>query len=284
VATYPRLTGRSARLAATAGLMTAMFAAAGMAGCGGHVVVPGLDTSADPQAIQGAPLYPGAGTSGADQALPGASMSCYYTENDADTPAAALEYGLEILDEGEALHARLTFTPEFVDNTYGTGAIGWTKHDFGALTKSDHAELYFAERKGGVVLHFKLDYLSAGSPAVSGYGALGLGGDGELIEGDPSKILDVSSSLDRNLNERGHASFTVDSPPTDASYTPSVQAPDWDYRVVYEVWVDHRAFGPAGFGSAGLRFVHASPSKLGQNTFTVTRQPCPADWATVAPP
>ena len=48
----------------------------------------------------------------------------------------------------------------------------------------------------------------------------------------------------------------------DAAYTPNADATDWDYRVSYEIWVSSEAFAEAGFGSALIENVHASPSKL----------------------
>jgi hypothetical protein len=47
---------------------------------------------------------------------------------------------------------------------------------------------------------------------------------------------------------------------------------------VYELWVDAEAFGDSGFGEASIESVHASPSKLGENTVPVTPEPCPPEW------
>ena len=66
-----------------------------------------------------------------------------------------------------------------------------------------------------------------------------------------------------------------DSPATDASFSANGAAPEWDFRVIYEVWVSQDAFGSAGFGSALIESVHASPSKTGDNTETVAPAPCP---------
>ena len=57
----------------------------------------------------------------------------------------------------------------------------------------------------------------------------------------------------------------------------TADATDWDYRVSYEIWVSPEAFGAAGFGSALIENVHASPSKLTDNTVDVTPAPCPVD-------
>ncbi|HWO14785.1 MAG TPA: hypothetical protein VNN80_35020, partial [Polyangiaceae bacterium] len=70
---------------------------------------------------------------------------------------------------------------------------------------------------------------------------------------------------------------TENSPTTDALYTPDPSATDWDFRVAYEIWVSAEAFGAAGFGSALIENVHASPSKLSSNTVDVKPAPCPSD-------
>jgi hypothetical protein len=97
--------------------------------------------------------------------------------------------------------------------------------------------------------------------------------------GDPSAILAWTTSIDQNLNDRGYCDYLTDSPATDASCTPNAAAPDWDFRVVYELWVARSAFDPEGFGSAYMSFVHASPSKASTNTVNVVpgECPCPPD-------
>jgi hypothetical protein len=92
-------------------------------------------------------------------------------------------------------------------------------------------------------------------------------------------VLGVATSLDRNLDGCGYC-YTEDSPATDAAYTPNPATPNWDYRVVYEVWLSLDAFGSAGFGQAYIQNVHASPSKLDTNTVEVTASPCPPGWDT----
>jgi hypothetical protein len=141
---------------------------------------------------------------------------------------------------------------------------------------SDHAEIQLLAGNGDIVLHFKLDYLSESPAAASGYASLGVsGGEGKLFVGDPTWILGSSTSMDRNLNACGLGGFVADSPGTDVTYGANPSAPDWDYRVIYEVWVSMQAFGSAGFGSALIESVHASPSKSGENTETVLPAPCP---------
>jgi hypothetical protein len=112
------------------------------------------------------------------------------------------------------------------------------------------------------------------------------GGDGAMETGDAAWIVEWNTSISRNLNERGYASYTVDSPATDANYTPNPQAPEWDFRVVYEAWVDVAAFGNSGFGGATIEYVHASPAKGGDDTLYVKPGdcPCPPDDPKCTPP
>jgi hypothetical protein len=94
----------------------------------------------------------------------------------------------------------------------------------------------------------------------------------------PAAVVAVSTSLDRNLNTCGYEDFLVDSPATDAAYSANPAAPNWDYRVVYDVWVEREVFATPGFGRASVEFVHASPSKAGKNTIEVTPRDCPPGW------
>ncbi|MEY4577952.1 MAG: hypothetical protein RL701_2655, partial [Pseudomonadota bacterium] len=156
------------------------------------------------------------------------------------------------------------------------GKPGKRGHTWMDLVGSDHAELLVKNAAGDVVSHFKLDYISQDPTAPSGYSSAGvLGGDGKMLEGAASDIVDWRTSIERNLNERGYGSYTVDSPATDSDYTPNSATPGWDYRVVYEAWIDNAAFGASGFGTALIENVHASPSKASSDTITVTPGPCP---------
>jgi hypothetical protein len=180
------------------------------------------------------------------------------------------------------VHIRVTFDPAFVDNTFGTGSIGWPArrgHSFDPdLVKSDHTELKLLDGNGDVAMHFKVDYVSVDSSKPCGYGTLGVtGGDGAMFVGDPSDILAVTTSLDRNLNGCGYC-LTEDSPLTNEGYAPNASAPNWDFRMVYEIWIDADAFGSAGFGEGLIEFVHASPAKASNDTVEVESQPCPPDW------
>ena len=155
----------------------------------------------------------------------------------------------------------------------GPGKAGHTWKD---LVGSDHAELSATDTTGKTIIRFKLDYISASSAVPSGYKTLGAsGGDGKMISGNVKDLVKFMTSIDRNLNERGYVDYFVDSPATDENYTPNPAAPNWDYRVVYEAWIDIKAFGDAGFGDASIEFVHASPSKGDNDTLKVKRDKCP---------
>lgn len=213
-------------------------------------------------------------------------LSCFYSEKDLKTPAATIERVVELAEDDVVVHIRLTFDPDFVDNSFGDQSIGWHAskkgmHKFKDLVGSDHAEFMLTDAKGERVLHFKVDYISEDPEQDSGYRSLGVeGGNGKMIVGDASSIVAAITSLDRNLNACGFSEYTQDSPSTDETYSPNPETPEWDYRVVYEVWVDIDAFGNAGFGDASIEFVHASPSKLGKNTVEVKKKPCPPDITT----
>jgi hypothetical protein len=158
----------------------------------------------------------------------------------------------------------------------GPGGKGGKGHSFRDLVGSDHAEFIVTNDDGEIVSQFKLDYISENASAPSGYASLGaLGGDGRMIFGDSNDIVDWHTSIERNLNERGYGDYVIDSPETDLDYTPNVETPNWDYRVVYEVWIDNAAFGTSGFGGALIEHVHASPSKAPSDTIIVIPGDCP---------
>ncbi len=262
-------------------------------GSAGHAIAAGVDTvSCD-----------GLGTppAGVNGPAPGAQAEavCFYADDPA-VPAAMVEWIVETAADSEVVHVRLTFNPNFVDNTYGANAIGWGEaamnmpggpmmppkppkkgkgHTFKDLVGSDHAEFKLFDAQDALRLHFKLDYLSESAGTPSGYATLGVtGGDGKMIVGDANDVVAASTSLDRNLNACMIAGYLEDSPETDGDYTANPGAPNWDYRVVYDVWVKHARFGAAGFGRALVDFVHASPSKTGEHTVEVTPDECPPTW------
>jgi len=245
------------------------------------------------------PNFPGAGTSGDDAPLtngelcdyvaldgtptPNEITKCFFGNGD-PVPAATLEQVLECVDGADSVHIRLTFNPGFVDNTYGEGSIGWSPkrgHTWRDLWKSDHAEILLTDASGHTVFQFKLDYVTADPSAPSGWASLGVsGGEGDVILGDAAWLLDWNTSIARNLNERGYGEYLVDSPATDADYTPNPETPEWDYRVVYEAWIDLSAFGDAGFGGAKIEHVHASPAKTPSDTIEVEEGECPPELCT----
>src|SRR5258707_558382 len=72
-----------------------------------------------------------------------------------------------------------------------------------------------------------------------------------------------------------HATDPV-GPATERKYPPNPAAPNWDYRVVYEAWINSAAFsGPA---RAFVDHVHASPSKLSSDTLYISPGRCPTEW------
>ena len=215
---------------------------------------------------------------------------CFYgpitttTTTTPSTPAATIEYLHETAGGKEYYRFRITFDPAFVDNTYGVNAIGWVQkgHTFKDLVGSDHAELSLFDGTSTMVSMFDIDYITANAASACAYGALGVsGGEGKMLVGNAAHVLASTTSLDRNLNGCGNCKSaacggdcTIDSPATDAKYTPNTGTPNWDYRVVYEVWMDAAVFAGKGFGGASISFVHASPSKASSNTVTVTPKPC----------
>ncbi len=212
------------------------------------------------------------------------------TPND---PAAVIEQVVERAGGKSYVHIRVTLDPGFTDTTYGEGSCcGWPVrrgHTFTDLIKSDHTELRLTNTTGDTVMNFKIDLASADPAKACKYGTLGvLGGDGAVVTGDASAILAVSTSLDRNLNGCGYCKSaacassgdcTIDSPTTDTMYTPNPLTPNWDYRVVYETWIDLNAFGSSGFGQAYITYTHSSPGKQ-VDTINVEPSPCPPEWDT----
>ncbi len=144
---------------------------------------------------------------------------------------------------------RVTFSNNFVDNTYGTNAVGWPSgHTFNNLVGSDNLLLALYNTAGTKAMEFNLDYISADSSAPSGYKTLGVtGGEGKMQLGNASDVVGAMTSLDQNLNAFGYV-LTTNSPATDANYTPNPNYPNWIYPVWYEVTVRLSPFGAGGFG------------------------------------
>ncbi len=167
---------------------------------------------------------------------------------------------------------RTTLAKTFVDNTYGSNTIGWPggggsgNHKFNHLVTSDALQLSLYNGNNSKVLEFQMDYFSENSSKPSGYGTTGVtSNDGSMIVGSASNILSVKTSLDENFNTYGYK-LTSNSPATDANYTPNASYRNWIYDVWYEVTVKLSAFGSAGFKTANIPYLHASPSKTGNDT------------------
>jgi hypothetical protein len=221
---------------------------------------------------------------------------CFSGEGDPtpEDPSVVIEQVIERSGDREYVHARVTFDPFFTDNTYGEGSCcGWPErrgHRFGDLTGSDHTELLLTDAAGNVAMNFKIDLITTNASSPCGFGTLGVtGGDGSMLAGGVEHVLAVATSADRNLNGCGYCESpacgpsgdcTVDSPATDASFAPAEETPSWDYRQVYEVWIDTAAFGDAGFGQAFVTYTHSSPAKASQDTVIVEPKPCPPTWDT----
>jgi len=177
---------------------------------------------------------------------------------------------------------RVTYIQDFGinDNTYGTGAIGWSSgHTFSNLTGSDKLEFRFLDKNGVVVLDFYIDYISASTQFPSGYGSLCTsGGDGFMVAGNVTNIVSCTTSLTDNLNRPANlpnkAALIVNSPTSLVGgnvVVDPVKAPGgWDYINRYSAVIKASTFGTAGFGSVMVPDQHNSPSKLGVNQISTT--------------
>lgn len=198
---------------------------------------------------------------------------CYTS---ATNPAAVSAWqGWRINWDG-TITIRTTFPTTFVDNTYGTNAIGWVSrgHTFRDLVGSDNLQLALYDAANIKMMEFKLDYITASATAPSGYTTLGVrGGEGGMILGSADDVVSVRTSIDENLNTSNYV-LTTNSPSTDINYSPNSDHPLWIYEVWYEVTVKPSAFGTAGFGIPAIASIHASPSKTGNNTEPVVAVPC----------
>lgn len=179
----------------------------------------------------------------------------------------------------DVVDIEVTFNPHFVDNTFGTGSIGWPHkrgHTFKDLLGSDHVELAVVNNDGDTVFYGKLDLIDNSENAVSGYACLGpLGGDGEIKIGDTSSIISFGGSLDDNLNYYGYSDMIVNSPQTDSTYKANPDYPNWQYYVQYRLTLDKDAFGSSGYGEVHMTSVHASPAKEDKETIMVEDGPPP---------
>ena len=177
---------------------------------------------------------------------------------------------------------RTSFSKAFIDNTYGTNAIGWPSpaQTFSNLVNGDNLRLGLYDANGALKMDFALDYFSASNTVASGYKSLGTGGDGHLYTGTLSDIISYKTSMDSNFNDNNYI-LTANSPSTNSSYTPNATYPKWNYDVWYQVTVKQSAFGAAGFGYPAIPDIHANPSKSGAADVAMTQVDCPAGTVTV---
>ena len=211
----------------------------------------------------------------------GLEAHCFYGETHlGPVPLSRIVHAFTATEIDEHLDVAISFNRDFVDLSYGAHAVGWEtskkgRHSFKDLVGSDHTELALFDSSGNLAFQAKLDLLTDSSVATSGYASLGVtGGDGKLITGSEGDVLGFGSSLHDNFNERGYV-LLEDSPATTPAYAENPEFPGWNFFVEYRVSVALSAFGAAGFGRAHMEMVHASPSKLGQNTVIVTEGDCP---------
>lgn len=189
----------------------------------------------------------------------GKTVYLYHAAKASPLPIAKLYYEFDTLRVGSSVYVALIFSEDFVDNTYGANSsTGYRKdkgHKFRDLVGSDHAIIGFEDAEGELMYEVKLDYITEDAQAPSGYRSGGIAdGDGDMEHGSEDVVLHARSSLDHNLNDLGCV-YLEDSPV-------APDCPDWERRVIYEVWLDADLFGPAGFGQPVLDHVHASPSRM----------------------
>ncbi len=167
------------------------------------------------------------------------------------------------------INFRLELEKSLNDNTYGTGAIGWSGgHTFNQLKSSDQAEFKLYDANNNPVLDFVIDYIEGGKPTPSGYGSY-------IKSGNSPYILYQNTSLSKNFNDYGYV-LTTNSPSTDNNYTANPSYPNWIFDMIYEATVSSSAFGTAGFGKIEVVGMHNSPNKLNFDNLIVPEicSPC----------
>jgi hypothetical protein len=218
-----------------------------------------------------------------------AGAVCFYGEG-AEEPSATIEHITEVVAGDQYVHLRIIFDPDFVDTTYGECSLstGWNEdkgHSLKDLKGSDHVELMLYNCADELSMHMKVDFIHDEAETSCGYATLGVtGGEGEMFVGDASHVLAVGTSLDRNMNGCGYCELEESPCPGGEGYEASPDAPEWDFRMVYELWVDVEAFGSEGFCRPDIEAVHASPSKADDNTILVEPDDCPPPPGGDCPP
>jgi len=227
-------------------------------------------------------------------------QSLYYrtdTGQDLATPGTLYSH----VDQATGdVYAAFVVPLSFVDNTYGSNAIGWSGgHKFSDLVLSDSGRFAFYGEDGSKVMDFYLDYLAQvqnapgqpGTSHTSDYTSGGITGAnvskghaGSLITGSASNLLEWGTSLSYNFNELGYK-LTQNSPATTVQYNPdgsidysqgyadSTTHPGWIYEMVYEVKISGAAFAQSGFGGVAFTEIHASPNKVGGSSITLIPEP-----------
>ena len=164
---------------------------------------------------------------------------------------------------GDSVYMVLALDKAFVDNTYGTNAIGWPSgHTFANLDGSDKAQFYGYDVNGVKVLDFEMDYIDTKTGTPSGWASLGVGGGEGGINATSygatvASFPEWGTSLDYSLNDTGYCTggncsaggtdLEVDSPATNELYTPNATYPDWIFDVIYEIKIDKDVLGAAGY-------------------------------------
>lgn len=228
----------------------------------------------------------GSGTPTIGGGLPGGGTPCFCPSSSSKSglpgnePLAIIKTTKTTVKGVPVLRARIIYSKKFCDNSYGVNSIGWggaqgkgRQHAFNDLVKSDHQVLYWHNCAGQNVITTQLDYIEKDSTSPSGWGSLGVnGGDGKMLKGKASDVVAWTSSLDENFNTYKHV-LTVDSPAADTSY--KVKDPkykDWMFEMWYQADVKWSAFGSSGPCKVTMLSLHASPSKTGDDT--VSLSPC----------
>jgi hypothetical protein len=183
-----------------------------------------------------------------------------------------------VYNSDNTITIRTTLAKTFVDNTYGTTAMGWSKgHKFTDMVSGDMLQLALYDGSNAKKMEFKIDYITASNAAASGYKSLGVtGGDGKMLTGVATDIVGVNTSLDDNLNTNGstYYSLITNSPATNSAYDVNATYAAWEYEVWYEVRVKVSAFGTKGFGYPSVISLYASPSKTAVETEAVVAGSC----------
>jgi len=158
------------------------------------------------------------------------------------------------------------------DNTYGDNAIGWESrkkgHRLKDLLNSDHIEVRLYDGSGNLALDFFLDYATQDRKTSEILNLGATGGDGAMVYGDPTYILESSSSLVWNFNQ-AYPSFPFKNDtnplrvPTNTydSWTTADPNYPWIYELVYEWSISKAAFPDGTLGNIQILEVHNSPSK-----------------------